>query len=182
MRHSLISLVVVFLCACSIRAPEIKITGEKTALENQVLGTYREIEEDTRMIASTRIAGERGRREVLSIEKRRVLDAILNRRFNKDDIDEFKRDGVIGENNQGFLEIRPSDKLEKDPEYKKRVLQLVAQENRDRKIIMDRVIAVNENIREEDREKVYAVFAKMNRDSAEKGTWIQLPDGRWVRK
>ena len=39
---------------CSVKVPELNVTGEKTALENQVLGTYQQIESDSWVIASTR--------------------------------------------------------------------------------------------------------------------------------
>jgi len=93
---------------CSVRAPEVTVTGEKTALENQVIGTYELIEGDTWMIASTR-GSTKGTSQKMSIDKREVLEATQNRKFNKDDIDEFKQDGVLGENNRGFLEfVKPS--------------------------------------------------------------------------
>ncbi|MDZ7262572.1 MAG: hypothetical protein ONB05_10760 [candidate division KSB1 bacterium] len=84
---------------CSVKAPEVKITGEKTALENQVVGTYQQIEEDTWMVASVRASGQQPK-VTMSEEKKRVLEAVQNRKFNKDDIDQFKRDGVLGENNR----------------------------------------------------------------------------------
>ena len=36
-------LAAIWIAGCSVEAPEVKITGEKTALENQVIGTYEEI-------------------------------------------------------------------------------------------------------------------------------------------
>ena len=45
------------LLRCSVRAPELNVTGEKTALENQVLGTYQQIESDSWLIASSRAVG-----------------------------------------------------------------------------------------------------------------------------
>ncbi|MDZ7262571.1 MAG: YdbL family protein [candidate division KSB1 bacterium] len=78
--------------------------------------------------------------------------------------------------------MRPSEKLETDPEYKKLVLQLLEVENRDREIIMNRVLEVNDEAAKAGKEEVYAIFARMNQESAENGTWIQLPDGSWVKK
>ena len=169
------------LAACSIKAPEIQVTGERTALENQVLGTYEQIESDTWIIASTRAVGS-GQAQALSSQKRQVLEAMRNRKFNKDDIDELKRDKVIGENNKGFLTILPTERYQHDYEYRELVDQLVAEENRDRKIIYERVMAVNESAAEAGPEKVYEIFAKLNQDNSEPGTMIQLPDGTWIEK
>ena len=174
-------LLFILITGCSIHPPDIKITDEKTALENQILGTYNEIEEDVWMVASVR-SSEPGEKADLSEEKEEVLNAYQNREFNKDDIDEFKTDGAVGENNRGLLEIRSSDKLEEDEQYRKLVEQKVAEENRDRAVIMQRIIEVNHNMSEGDLPKVREIFAQMNRDSARAGDWIQRADGKWVTK
>ena len=185
MKRRIIVLVMVGLVLafsnCAVKAPEVRITGEKTALEKQILGTYARIEEDVWMVASVR-SSEAGEKVVISEEKKQVLEAMQSREFNKDDIDEFKKDGCVGENNQGLLELRLCAKLEKDPEYKALVQRIVEEDNRDRKIIMKRVIEVNENIQAEGEAEVAAVFAKMNRDNARPGEWIQLPDSKWTKK
>lgn len=166
---------------CSVKAPEVKITGEKTALENQVIGTYQEIEQDSWTIASVR-ATTPGKKQTMSEEKKKVLAAVQNRRFNKDDVNEFKRDGVVGENNKGFLEIRDYEKLNNDSEYRKRVEKIIEDENRDRQIIMDRAIQINERIAQADEQAVAKIFAKIYQDASEPNTWIQLDDGTWAKK
>ncbi len=167
--------------ACSVQTPEVRFTGEKTALENQILGTYSQVKEDVWMVASVRAANPDSG-VALSEEKRAVLNAIQNRDFNKDDIDEFKRDGAAGENNRGYLELRPFERLQKEAEYKKLVEQLLAEENRDRQIIMQRIVAINPTVQATDPAEVEKVFAKLNRDNARPGEWMQLPEGEWVRK
>ncbi|MGH7596915.1 MAG: DUF1318 domain-containing protein [bacterium] len=173
--------IVLTIAACSIHTPEMKFTGEKTALENQILGTYNQVKEDVWMVASVRAASPDSQ-ITLSDEKRAVLTAIQNREFNKDDIDEFKRDGAVGENSNGWLEIRPLPRLQKDPEYKKLVARIVAEDNRDRQIIMRRIIDINPSVQTTDSTEVEKVFAKLNRDSAKSGEWIQMPEGEWVKK
>ncbi|MBD3288803.1 DUF1318 domain-containing protein [candidate division KSB1 bacterium] len=171
----------VFIAGCSVEAPEVKITGEKTALENQVIGTYEEIEQDSWTITSVRSTSP-GKAPAMSEEKKKVLSAVQNRRFNKDDIDEFKEDMVVGENNNGFLEIRNAEKLNKDADYRKRVEQIVAAENQDRKVIMERAMQVNEDIAKAGAERVASVFAKIWQEESAPGTLIQLEDGSWVKK
>jgi len=167
--------------ACTIHAPEMKFTGEKTALENQILGTYNQVREDVWMVASVRAANPDSQ-ITLSDEKRAVLTAIQNREFNKDDVDEFKRDGAAGENAKGLLEIRPLPRLASDADYRKLVEEIVAEENRDRQIIMQRIMDINPAVQATGVTEVEKVFAKLNRDSAKAGEWIQLPEGEWVRK
>lgn len=163
---------------CSVQAPEVKVTGEKSALENQVIGSYEEIEEDTWMVASVRSAGEKKTKK-LSPEEKRVLEAVRNRKFNKDDVNELKREGAIGENMRGFLEIRPLAKIENDPQYKKRVTELVNEENRDREVVMNHIV---EQIANASKEKVYTIIAGNNREKALPDTWIQMPNGEWIKK
>ncbi len=166
---------------CSMKAPEVNITGEKTALENQVIGTYQEIEQDSWTIASVRSAGP-GKKATISNEKKKVLTAVKNRKFNKDDINEFKREGVIGENNQGILEVRDFEKLNKNAGYKKRIEQVVANENKDRAIIRNRTIQINEQVAAAGEKAVARVFAKIYQDESEANTWIQADDGSWIKK
>lgn len=176
-----VALITGLVVGCSVRAPEVQVTGEKTALENQVIGTYQQVADESWMIASTRSA-DSAQKAQMATEKKEVLDAVQNRKFNKDDIDEFKREGALGENNQGFLELRPLPRLEQDPEYRNLVVRIMNEENRDRKIIYDRVLELNPNASRAGASAVYAVFAKMNIEEAAPGTWIQDEDGTWRRK
>jgi len=167
--------------SCSIQTPEMKFTGEKTALENQILGTYNQVKEDVWMVASVRAANPDSQ-VTLSEEKRSVLNAIQNREFNKDDVDEFKRDGSVGETAKGYLEIRSIEKLQNDADYRKLVERIVEEENRDRRIVMQRVIDINPSIEPTDQAEVERVFAKLSQESAKPGEWIQSPNGEWIRK
>lgn len=174
-------IVSILLVSCSVKAPEVKITGEKTALENQVIGTYREIEQDSWTIASVR-SGSEGNAQQISEEKKKVLTAVQSRKFNQDDINEFKRDGSVGENNMGYLEIRETDKLRGDAEYRTRVTTIVQEENKDRETIMLRSMQINEIIEDAGQDAVKRVFAKIYQDESEVNSWIQLDDGTWVQK
>jgi len=180
-KKRLLLLAFLSLPACSIHTPEMKFTGGKTALENQILGTYNQVREDVWMVASVRAASPDSQ-ITLSEEKRAVLTAMQNRDFNKDDIDEFKREGLVGENAKGLLEIRPHAKLEAEATFRKLVEDIVAEENRDRQIIMQRVIDINPSIQAAEATEVEKVFAKLNRDNAKAGDWVQTLEGEWVKK
>jgi len=177
----LFSIMVLFVVNCSVKAPEVNVTGEKTALENQVIGTYAEIEQDAWTLASVRSATP-GQQPKMPAEKKKVFEAVQGRKFNKDDIDEFKKAEIVGENNLGLLEIRDSQKLESDPDLKNRVTKIVETENNYRKIIMARIIVLNESAAKAGNENVSRIFAKINQDNSEAGTWIQSVDGKWLKK
>ncbi len=160
----IVLLIVSGFSACSIKAPEVRVTGEKTALEREVLGTYHRMTEDTWMIASTR--SESSKQQAISDEKRRVLDALQQQKFNKDDIEEFKRQGYIGENNQGFLEIRNQTTLQDDTNTYKLVHEIVKEENKDREIIMNRVVELNQNLQDAVKENIMTIFAQMYQENS----------------
>jgi uncharacterized protein YdbL (DUF1318 family) len=158
------------------------MTGEKTSLESQILGDYKEIEDDVWMTASERSGGTVAGRDFISEEKMRVLEAIQNRKFNRDDIDEFKREEILGENNRGYLTFLGNERTEQDSKFENIVKEIMAEENRDRKIIMERVISVDPNMTMADMPEVEKLFADQNRQQAQSGIWIQKDDGEWVKK
>lgn len=176
---SVLIILAIFL-NCSIKAPEVRVTGEKTALEREVLGTYHRMTEDTWMIASTR--SEKSEKQEMSEEKKQVLDALQQQKFNKDDIDEFKRLGFIGENNQGFLEIRNQTTLQDDTNTFKLVHEIVKEENNDREVIMNRVVELNQNLKNAVKENIMTIFAQMYQENSPIGTWIQQKVGEWGQK
>lgn len=166
---------------CSIKAPEVNITGEKTALENQVIGTYQQIENDAWTLTSVRSTNS-AKKPKMSVEKKKVLEAVQGRKFNKDDIEEFLQDGFVGENNMGLLEIRDNEKLGKDADLKNRVTKIVEKENSYRKIIMERILLLNEHAADAGEKNVAKIFAKINQDNAAEGAWIEIESGQWIRK
>lgn len=169
------------LLSCSIKAPEVRVTGEMTALEREVIGTYREIEQETWMVASTR-SGDGGKKVTLSAEKKKVLDAKQRQKFNQDDVEEFKKLGYVGENNQGFLEVIDADALKQDTAQARLVETIVKEENTDRVVIVDRVIELNDNLKNAVRTNILHIFAEMNQKNSPVGCWIQDQLGKWVKK
>ena len=168
-------------CACSIKAPEVRLTGEKTSLEKEILGTYHLMREDTWMVASTRAVTEKPA-ITMSPEKKRSLDALRDQEFNRDDVEEFKRNGFVGETMDGRLVVRPSEELSRIPDTAKLVDEIVQEENAGRQIIMERVVELNDALKRAVPGDVSAVFAKMYQENSPAGTWIQKPDGTWIKK
>ncbi|TKJ41631.1 hypothetical protein CEE37_03430 [candidate division LCP-89 bacterium B3_LCP] len=173
-------LIVCFGSSCTIKTPEVTFTSERTALEKQILGSYRTIEEDAWMISSVRSPSQQ---EVqIPPSKRIVLEAFANRKFNADDVEDFKRDGLFGENRAGLLSLRPLPHYGEDGDYQALADRVFQEENQDRETIMSRIVELNSAVNPLDHEAVARVFAQMNWDASPPGTWLQLEDERWIKK
>jgi hypothetical protein len=175
------------LSACSGPLAEVNVTvvDQKTALENQVLGSYEEIGNDVILLASVRSVDEDGKLIAVTEIPPGKLKAIRARQrqeFNSDDILNFKKQGTTGEGNQGLLVFFETERTRKDPKYKQFVQTLIQEENEDRLAIYERVLATNEFFGEEDLPKIKAITASLNRDNARPGEKIQLPDNSWTVK
>jgi uncharacterized protein YdbL (DUF1318 family) len=82
---------------------------------------------------------------------------------------ELKSEGVIGENNEGYLEFVGNVKKRED---------VVRSENADRRLVYEK-IAESENTTVE---KVGRRRALQLRELAKPGDWLQGDDGEWMRK
>ena len=172
-------------CVGKLVNVNVAVVDEKTALENQILGSYEEINQATLLLASVRSVDESGNlKETPPIpqKKREAIHAMQRRQFNKDDIETFKSLGCVGENNQGLLTFFPVDKTKTDPTYEKFVKEIVKQENNDRLVVMKRIVAINENFSESDLPRVQKIFASLNHDAAGPGDLIQTEEEKWIKK
>lgn len=169
--------------ACGGPLVGVTVVDERTALENQVLGTYQELNQEVMLVASVRYIDPQGKlkqTKELPKGKKDVIRALQRVSFNKDDLNRYKRSGVIGENNEGGITLLTPEKIKpKDREF---VENLLKEENTDRVAIMNRVIETNETLTQKDLPKVYAMFAALNRDKAVNGEWIQLESREWIQK
>jgi uncharacterized protein DUF1318 len=175
-----------FLSACGkLVDVDVTVVDQKTALENQILGSYEELGNDMLLLASVRSVDEEGKlKTVAEIPpgKKEAIRAMQRQEFNRDDIQMFKRTGVAGEGNAGELIFFENDKTRKDPSFKTFVQAILAEENEDRLTILKRTIATNEAFSEGDLPKVREIFASLNRDSAQSGEKIQKENGEWTVK
>lgn len=177
---SILLFLLLLISGCAIILPKITATGERTALENQIVGSYKMIEEDAWMVASLR-AGNVPDTLQISTEKRRALEAVLRQRFNADDIDDFKLKGYIGEKIDGLLEIRPSAS-DADSASQALLNRVVSEENEDRALVMRRVVELHPEIDPSDRVKIGQVYARLKQEASPAGTWIQKETGEWAKK
>ncbi len=186
MKRSLIALIPVLLLASCEPKFVILALPERTALENQVLGTYEYLTDNDRFYGAvpgvaTRgdidsISSPSGTALELSAVRRNVLKAVLHQEFQRNEIIRLKAAGYIGEASNGYLHLF-RDRIP-DAELV-RVERIASDENTDRRAVVDGIIATNPGLSEQDRVKVEAIFARQYRDSARPGDWYQVANGKW---
>jgi uncharacterized protein YdbL (DUF1318 family) len=178
MRYFLITILAGLLASCTVKIPDIRITGEKTALENQVMGEYARIKEDAWMIASERGSGD----IKITADRRDVVEAVRDREFFRDDVNEMKTKGIFGESPNGLLEIVDRKALEKlDKVFKENAEKVFKKENRARELIMKRIIETDARYNSAP-EEVYISFFNMNLSESPDKTYYKNKKGDWVRK
>jgi hypothetical protein len=103
------------------------------------------------------------------------MEAAVQRRKRMSEVQGLKNDRIIGENREGYLDIvRPPD----NPDYLKYAEQLVEAENNDRATIY--LSAAQQQGKS--MELVETDYAKLWRERAFPGEWIERDDGAWVQK
>lgn len=178
---------------CTLAEVRVNVVSERTALENQVLGSYNALTEDVLLVASVRGMDPLGRMQSpprRSQEHQDAIEAMQILAFHEDDVEGFKRLGWVGENNEGLLTTFPMNK-DRVPEdlkefadrYQEEEFKTVVKEvNAAREVVMRRVVEINENFTKEDLPKIRRVFAKLNRGNALPGEKIQTEEGDWIVK
>lgn len=104
-----------------------------------------------------------------------VMASIESRRQRFPQLAQWKGKGCIGENARGLVQGRPGQGC--GPE----VGALIDAENRDR-MTLYRTLLQQNNMPPADLARVEAAFARVNRDKAAPGEWIQSETGQWMRK
>lgn len=164
---------------------KIDVVDQRTALENQALGTYQEMKGDLLLLASARSIDASGKLvpvPPIPSAKREAMRAMQRSEFNRDDIERLKSQGVFGEGKDGYLAFVREPEGGADSKSAGFAVNLLAEENADRKLIYARIAELNENFREGDVSRVETVMAGLNRDAAKEGEWIQQDNGDWTRK
>jgi len=190
---SILALFMMALSGCTLAKVDVNVVSERTALENQVLGSYNALAQDVLLVASVRGVDPSGAIKTSpkkSREQQNAVEAVETLAFHEDDVDAFKRLGWVGEDSQGRLAPFPLQK-EKVPDdlqaFASRYTQpefdaVVAQVNKARDTVMQRVVDTNPDLTEKDLPRVRSIFARMNRDNALSGEKIQQEDGKWTVK
>ncbi|MCM8810604.1 MAG: YdbL family protein, partial [Candidatus Omnitrophica bacterium] len=96
----------------------------------------------------------------------------------REKLDQFKKDGYIGETNDFKVVIK---EMPRDAEIAKEVKKLVDDENKQREIIIKELLKIN-NAAPEEEKKFRKIFGEVAQKYSPTNTWIQLSDGSWERK
>jgi len=179
------------LAGCSLGwlvGTQIEIQGAQTSLEQQVLGSFDRLGEEVYLLAGVRAVDPvTGAAEAPPPMTRSEAGALAARRrmeFNRDDILRFKRQGDVGEANNGLLVAfdEQVDALQQsDPRAADLVEALVSEENEDRSVIMRRLVDTNPALGgDEGPAAIGRILASKYRREAEAGMRVQLPDGTWT--
>ncbi len=193
MKKGFLLLIPAFFFGCTLARVNVEMLSERTALENQVLGSYNSLDTEMLLAASVRGVDSSGNIAPLpkhSPEYSDVLSAMQILAFNADDLERFKRLGWAGENNQGLITPFGVNKENPPEELKEFAAQIspeefnyiVEQINRSRELIMRHTIYMNETLTEADLPEIRRVFAKINAEQAKPGEKIQSENGSWKIK
>lgn len=173
-------------CASSLLNVNVNVVGEQTALEKQVLGAYKSLGEDLMIYSSVRGVDESGALKTpppATDSQKAACAAMRNREYNRDDIQRILAAGIAGESNDGQLLERKEAALSSiEGLTADQVRKLIQEENGDRKVIIDRLVATTPNLTTDQRSQVRTIFAQLNHEIAPAGTWLQNQDGSWRRK
>jgi hypothetical protein len=169
---------------CSISPPNVNITGEKTVIERQIIGDYMEIEKDAWAISSVRTTVAQRNISGKMAGDPELFKYTKIREFHSDKINEYKKEGAIGENNKGFIQYMETKKYEISSAEKKILLTVIEEENIARREIFSRFIYLSKGSMAEKNEVAAfgRMFAEEQRGFALKGEWIQQNSGAWERK
>jgi hypothetical protein len=170
---------------CTIRPPDVIVTTEKTALENQLLGTSERISDDPLSIAALWSTPPSYGREyqadwdtlVASEGRRRLILAQIRRQTLREFIFQLKRDGVLGEGRDGLLEVM-ADTI---PELEA-VRRIAGAENEDRLVIMEYYARSRGLDSGRDMDVLRSDFAGLMARESPTGTWVDDPETGWKRK
>ncbi len=193
MKHIAVLAMIILASGCTLARVNVEMLSERTALENQVLGSYNSLDSQMLLTASVRGVDAEGQISAPPRQSREFADSISAMQaldFHADDLEAFKRLGWAGENRQGLIEPFGITKDAPPPELKDFAQRYSAKEfefvvsriNAARKVLMQQVIYMNENLSESDLPEVGRIFAGMYAEKAAPGEKIQNTSGAWEIK
>lgn len=164
-----------------------EITSQRTALENQIIGSYQELNDDVVISSSVRSLSADGKKKEISTSRlqEEAVKARQSQQFNLDDLDELKAEEVIGEKNDGTVAVLPDGLGKASVALPARVTLakvVMKEENRDRETIWKRIVFSNESLSDKDLPAVKIAFVRMQRETAGPGHWLQDEQGKWFQK
>jgi len=165
---------------CLLSPPKIHLTGDKTEIENQIIGEYKEIEPEAWSKSSLQnTISKKGKTTTNLFNDQELLKAFQIREFHQPKIRTYKDKGALGENNQGLLELRPLPKNKKNQTEREILKKIIENENQARLTIFKRTLL---KINTKKINNFAKKFAAEQRKKAHKNDWIQKENGAWIKK
>jgi hypothetical protein len=165
-----------------------ELTSQKTALENQVMGSYKELDDEVLLMASVRGVGTDGKKKearVVSSDATIAAQAKQNQEFNRDDVDDLKTKQIIGETKDGGISLLPKGVGRVDAasgEELSFAKYIVNQENHDRDVVVKRIVASHQDLTQRDLQEARKVYRQSILENSPVGTWIESETGAWTAK
>lgn len=158
-----------------------ELTSQRTALENQVMGVYQELDDEVLLLSTMRGPdNKRARSKGLPGD---VLSHRQNQDFNRDDLEELKDLGLIGERSDGYVAlVEPAKDQGKDRAARLLANTLVREENKDREAIWQHILKKIPNAPSMGVKQVGRAYGEMQRTKLRVGQWYQNDHGTWEKK
>lgn len=169
-------IVVVSTVSCVFK---FDVESPKTVLEQQVLGDFKTLDDE--LVLRSSVRGDSKGQSVGGS----VVYAKKNRKFNLDDIEEFKNLQFLGESNTGQLTWLPDGlgNTSRATKFQKNLsLVLIKEENRDREVIWQDNLIKNKNITKNNLPAIRKSFNRSFVDKTTVGQWYQDENAKWHRK
>ena len=196
-------------CFGTIVVPPVTITGQKTAIERQIIGEQTELEKDVWMISSAKTA-EHAELETKPKTVRRSMEqenvntyrAFLKFELFSGHLVQLKKDRVVGENNKGYVSNLLAEKAQIPEEVRKKyssehadepelgrpyrtLIQTVKEINEGRTLAAKGYVQsqkrANKDFKATEKE-VLASQKEKYQQAALKGEMVQGDDGTWAEK
>ncbi len=107
------------------------------------------------------------------------IEIVKNRRLREGEVQGLKNNGIVGEDRDGYLSLRVDLKDPKyDPKYVTYVEGIIAAENADRAYIY----LANAQSQNKPLEMIETEYARLWRERAFPGEWVQKENGSWTQK
>jgi uncharacterized protein YdbL (DUF1318 family) len=103
------------------------------------------------------------------------LQIAYNRRLRSGEIQQLKNDRIVGEDRDGYLDLR---RTPAQPAYLSYAKDVINSENADRTVLY----LANAQTQSRPLEMVESDYAKLWYDRAFPGEWVQKEDGTWIQK
>lgn len=172
-------------CSGPLLGVNVFVVGERTSLENQVLGAYQTLNADFEAYASVRGVDETGQvrpAPPTTDSKAAALAAMRNRAYNRDDVQDFLAQGWVGEGRDAMLAVFDEPLATLPQARRDFVRAVVDEENADRRAILERLLTTTPGLTPDERPRVRAILAQMNREAAPAGARLQEEGGSWSAK